>query len=610
MNAMDTSGLFSSRVLTDMRDGVMVIDHQGQIVVFNHSAEQILGLCASDVLGCNFAEVFLVREGSDDFNQAVLDAIAHRGVAQLQVVTFTPDGATAPLSLSLTTSFLHGEGSGAERTAAGVIVVFDDITELQTLQAEQVRQAQTLQAQHQELQKAYRSMEDGNRQLADALRQVRSVRRLGAVFAGVLVLGLGGVYAWQGHLLSGGQPTAPSLAVPAPIQATPYTVHPQPLSVSLSLTGRLSPLQTVNVPSPLSGRIAQVMVQQGDTVQAGQALVRLDTSEVEVKLREARTAVIKAEETLNQFENWDHSPDVTRARRMLTKSRMALDAQKKALDEAERLFGKGIIAANEVESVRQQHASQLLDHQSVEEELAAILARGASTQRQIARLELDTQRQRLRQHEAELAQAVVRSPVAGIVMRPAVSGSNKPNKQVSAGETFGQGELLLAVGDLKGLTVAARVGEVEVTQLKPGQAVTVSGDAFPGVQLHGTLRSVAPQADDTETRGLPVFQIQVSVDELTAAQRQQVWVGMSASLSVQVLKREAALMVPLSAVQQDPSGAWVWVQPTGEVGARKQSVQTGHTTPDSVEITSGLQAGNVVWLGRPNGQIAQQPGQH
>jgi HlyD family secretion protein len=352
------------------------------------------------------------------------------------------------------------------------------------------------------------------------------------------------------------------------------------------------------------------MVQQGDTVQAGQALVRLDTSEVEVKLREARTAVIKAEETLNQFENWDHSPDVTRARRMLTKSRMALDAQKKALDEAERLFGKGIIAANEVESVRQQHASQLLDHQSVEEELAAILARGASTQRQIARLELDTQRQRLRQHEAELAQAVVRSPVAGIVMRPAVSGSNKPNKQVSAGETFGQGELLLAVGDLKGLTVAARVGEVEVTQLKPGQAVTVSGDAFPGVQLHGTLRSVAPQADDTETRGLPVFQIQVSVDELTAAQRQQVWVGMSASLSVQVLKREAALMVPLSAVQQDPSGAWVWVQPTGEVGARKQSVQTGHTTPDSVEITSGLQAGNVVWLGRPNGQIAQQPGQH
>jgi HlyD family secretion protein len=87
-------------------------------------------------------------------------------------------------------------------------------------------------------------------------------------------------------------------------------VTPQPVSSSISLTGKLLPLQMVNLASPISGKVGQVLVRYGDVVKAGQPLVLMDTSEALIKHREAKSAFIKALTNYKQMEKWDTSTDV------------------------------------------------------------------------------------------------------------------------------------------------------------------------------------------------------------------------------------------------------------------------------------------------------------
>ena len=122
---------FSGRVLADMSDGVMVIDRSGHILAFNPAAERILGMSASEVLGKPFGAAFFLLEDNDEFNQAVLDAVRDGAVGRQQQLRFTRGDGQA-VALSLTSTYLQGEGD-AKSQPSGVILVFSDVTELQSL---------------------------------------------------------------------------------------------------------------------------------------------------------------------------------------------------------------------------------------------------------------------------------------------------------------------------------------------------------------------------------------------------------------------------------------------------------------------------------------------
>ncbi len=605
--------MIAGRILADMRDGVLSIDLTGKIITFNPAAQRMLGMTADDVADKSFGEVFLEFDSNDDFNQAVLDAIYDASTTHHQQVTFTnpakPEGEQT-VTLSLTTSFLQTEVDGLDNKRIGVIAVFNDITEVTALQASDARMALEMKAQHHALQEAFRATEGSNAKLAEALKKVQVTRVIVAV--SVLLLGLGtGLLYWRQSGHSGAMPLSVSATVDTGASngnasnATSYTVVPQAMSSRVALTGKLQPLQTVNVNTPLTGRVGSVNFQYGDVVAAGQVLVVMDTSEALVKSREARSAFIKANEAYQQVLDWEHGPDMTGARRSLTRAKLALDAQRKSLDENERLFAKGIIPANDYESAKQQFTGQQLDYQAAEEDLKAMRNKGKSGNLEVARIDMDNAQVRLRQVEAEMAQATVRSPVAGIVLKPSAGGggsggsgggAGKPSKLALKGESFQQGEILLAIGDLAGLSVATKVDEVDVTKLRQGQKAQVTGDAFPGITLVGTVRNVSPLADEGESRGLPSFVINVTVDSVTPEQRQRTLVGMSANLEILTYEKPDALMVPVAAVLVDAAGKRAVRRKKADGGVEEVPVQTGYTTLDAVEITQGLKAGDVVEL--------------
>jgi len=285
---MERDNVISGRILDDMNDGVVAIDLTGQIITFNPAAARILGMPEEGVLSKSFGEVFLLAEENDEFNQTILDAIYESSTSHNRIVPFTRND--RQITLALTTTFLKAEQGSGEKM--GVIAVFSDISELQALQEAEARLAEELKNKHRELQQAYLKTEEGNQQLQAALKKVQVIRITATAFTILLFLGIG-LSVWSRTPSFSSRPPSAGPET-AQVATTVIPVTPQPVSTSIALTGKLLPLQMVNLTSSISGKVAQVMVRYGDVVKAGQPLVTMDVSEAQIKHREAKAAYIKA----------------------------------------------------------------------------------------------------------------------------------------------------------------------------------------------------------------------------------------------------------------------------------------------------------------------------
>lgn len=588
---MEHNDIIYRNILNNMSDGVMTIDLNGQIVTFNNAADKTLGIKAEEVLNRPFAEAFLLLEGNDDFNQTVLDAVYESESIHNRVVGFNNGG--RDITLEVTTSFLQEDLDG-KRTKVAVIVVFKDITEVNKLRDAERQLTGKLKENHKELQDAYMKIEESNQSLETALKKVQMLRIGASAFAIVLFVGLG-LYSWnsKGALADGGghvsAPAGPSS------QVQTVTITPRHVSSSLLLTGELMPLQVINITSPFDGKVSEKMFQYGESVKKGRLLVRMNTYEVESQYRDAKVSYIRAAEALRELENWKDSTEVSNAKRTRSRAKMTLDKQQQTLSEVKSLFDKGIVPSSEYDNAKQQLINAEMDHTSAIEALDTALSKGREDNLNIARMELENAKLKLGLLENQRERAEVRAPVSGTVILPDTTGGNKgQSKFIEKGSSISLGEVLISIGDMEGLSVRTTVDEIGVLRIKKGQRVMVTGDAFPGTMLNGTVSHISSQAISGGRMGSPSFEVIVSIPKLTGEQKDKVLLGMSSSLEFIIYEKPDAMLVPISAVRFEGADRFVSVRDKASGGFRDVKVQTGPTTLDSVEITNGVSPGDEV----------------
>lgn len=450
---------------------------------------------------------------------------------------------------------------------------------------------------NQKIRYAYLDIEESNKRLRDALRRVRVIRILIIIFVVVLVIGGGGYYAWNRLFFQENFPTGPSPAagLPQPGTGPTYRVSPQPISASISLSGKVEPLKEVSVISPFTGKVKEKRFEYGQEVAKGDLLISMDTRELEVQIREAKAGFIKSQQEFGEVNAWETSPEVSRAKRAMTKARRSLESGKRKLKETLGLFEKGIIPRSEYESAQVELVN--LEHglQSAEEELASILEKGSRENVNMARLRLENARIKLKELEEKQSAANVYAPVSGIVILPVASGLDKP-KIIQEGVETTQGEILMSVGNLEGFSVKAKVDEVDIFKIKVGQEVKVSGDAFPDLSLKGKVTHISSQAGKGDYADVPMFDVIVTIESLNPEQKGRLRLGMTCSLEVMVYENPGALLIPLPFVHTDGRDRWVFVKDMGTGEPRKVPVKTGMTTIDSVEILKGLKEGDEVMM--------------
>ena len=403
--------------------------------------------------------------------------------------------------------------------------------------------------------------------------------------AGLIVLLAGAGIAVQSHR---------SAAEPLNTAEQWLAVKPDALVHQIGLVGKIEPDTTLILTAPFDGNVQANLVEQGQRVDAGQVLLRMDPALLEVQLRDALSAQLKARRTVQDMQNWDNSPTVSRARRSLRTAQMTAGNTQHKLTESENLFQRGIIPRNELDDLKQQTQQQQLDLIAARDELQQALEQGKGEYRQIAEMELTNATVKYDALYQQLEGKEVKAPFSGIVVPApgsgnAAQGAGNTNAPVQAGSKVGQGQVLFGLANIERLKIVAKVSELDINQLHQGQAVEVMGDGFDGERLSGSVSVVSGLAIAGDTQGSAQFPVTLSIPKLTPQQLQRVRLGMSARLTVVTYNNAQAIVIPSQAIQPDRT---VEYRPAMDKPVERVTVTTGQSTPQGVEVF-GLKPGFV-----------------
>jgi len=298
-------------------------------------------------------------------------------------------------------------------------------------------------------------------------------------------------------------------------QATRTTQAPQyvtqdvkrgSLTVTVTATGTLQPINQVDVSSELSGIVRSVEVKYNARVKAGQVLARLDTSKLEAQVKQSRAALEAARAKLLQMQ-----ATITEARATLARVRRARE-----------LSDNKVPSQADVDTA----VATLARAEADEASAAASVAQAQAT--------LDA-------NETDLGKAVLRSPSNGVVLTRSV----EPGQTVAA--SLQAPVLFTLAEDLAQMELHVYVDEADVGRVKEDQPATFTVDAYPNRVFQARISQV--RYGSKTVSGVVTYETVLSLDNTDLSLRP----GMTATAVITVQQIENRLLVPNAALRFTPS---------------------------------------------------------
>lgn len=312
---------------------------------------------------------------------------------------------------------------------------------------------------------------------------------------------------------------------------------------SVTATGTIEPVTSVDVGTQVSGVISKLYVDYNSVVKAGEVIAELDRTNLMSELSSAQASLKSAQSEL--------------------------DYQKTNYERYKTLYDKGLISANDFEQAR----------------LSYVQAQQKTQQ----------QKESVKKAQTNLGYATITSPIDGVVL----------SKEVEEGQTvassFSTPTLFKIARDLTDMRVIADVDEADIGDVKEGQRVTFTVDAFPDDTFEGQVTQVRQEAA-TESN-VVTYEVVISApnDDLKLKP------GLTANVVIFTMEAKDVLAVPSKALRFTPREAMlnsdetitdtddkekVWVKEGSNLKA--VAVETGMTNGTLTQITKGLKPGTHV----------------
>ena len=276
----------------------------------------------------------------------------------------------------------------------------------------------------------------------------------------------------------------------------------------VSVTGTIEATQ-VDVSVKITGRILERLVNEGDKVTRGQPLVRLDDSELAADVRRLEAGLRSAQATLRDLEKGARPQEIEDARAAVSSAEATRSMTEREFQRTDQLFKQNLIAAQDVDRARQAFDVARAQERSAREKLALLLEGSRPDQIDAARWQVSQAESALVQAQSRLREAMVVSPIDGVVLR----------KNLEAGETANPGVPILTLVNPRDVWLRAYVPETEVGRLKVGDAAKLRVDAFPDRVFTGRLTEIGSEAEYTprnvqtkKERVNLVFRIKIQID--------------------------------------------------------------------------------------------------
>jgi RND family efflux transporter MFP subunit len=309
---------------------------------------------------------------------------------------------------------------------------------------------------------------------------------------------------------------------------------------TVDAAGFVRPVVFSDVKAEVSGKIAKILVRDGQLVKKGDTLIELDPT------------LVKADED--------------EARRNVQLQEFNLEKVKRDLARAEALKAKGFVSDRELQDAR--------------------------TAYEVTKLQRDVAQSRLDKARENVRKTVLTAPHDGVID---ASNSLVEGQVVIGAQSINNGTTLMRVSDVSVLRVDVNLNEFAATRVSLGRAATVTFDSLPGLTKQGKVTFLAPFGTaDVKTPDLRVFPCQVSFPAGDGVRP-----GISGNLSVLIAKDTGCVAVPVSAIFVEGNDRILYVK--GEDGAwGRRSVKLGLSDAGWTQVKSGVAAGETVSLVRPS----------
>lgn len=317
---------------------------------------------------------------------------------------------------------------------------------------------------------------------------------------------------------------------------------------TVTATGTVEPIVQVEVGTQVSGTIARILVDYNSEVKKGQLVAELDRTVLEAEYKSQLSLLYSNQ---NEF-----------------------DYQKRNYTRMAGLHAQKMVSDSEFETAEYQYEN--------------------------ARRALDKSRSDLLKAETNLKYCMIYSPIDGVVISRAVD----EGQTVAA--TFNTPKLFVIANDLRNMRVIADVDEADIGQVKEGQKVIFSVDAFPDEYFEGEVTQV--RLEPIVESNVVTYEVVINAPNLDLKLKP----GLTANITVLIHEKENVLMMPLRALRFQPEevdgepvlskeqpaakgSKSVWVQ--NAEGLACKNVRTGVSDGIYTEVLEGVNAGERVVIG-------------
>ncbi len=399
------------------------------------------------------------------------------------------------------------------------------------------------------------------------------------------------------------------------------TVSRGELVARLTSSGTLKPIQSITYRSPIPGRDVEIrdLAPEGTHVKAGDVVVKLDTTDLELEAARVRQDFRQAQLDLQVAEGeyedagaevkaikeGEGALTVDEAKSALQRSQKKAERLRQEYEHLKPLLDKGYITRDELAKTEDQMEEAEAELLLARRKTDVVVEMTHPREQKRADLALAQSAAKLgqsRQHASELEQrlAFLTGLIDGCTIRARTPGlivyeenlSANPRRKLRIGDRVFATQGIVTIPEVNRMQVEATVSESEVHRVQAGQPAEVRVEAFPDLKLTGTVTRVGTLASASPTRPFDDkrFDLIIALDPTTAELRPE----MSIRADVIVGTRQNVLMVPVTAVFNNQGTRVVYV--SGATGTEMRRVDTGESNDRMVEIVGGLREGDRVSL--------------
>lgn len=323
-------------------------------------------------------------------------------------------------------------------------------------------------------------------------------------------------------------------------------VAPANIMNSITATGTIEPVTSVTVGTQVSGIVSKLFVDYNSVVKKGQVIAELDKTNLMSQLNTAKTQLATAQSQLNyQTANY---------KRYKT------------------LFEKGLVAADDFDNAK-------LSYTQAKEQVVSA-------------------KEEVQRAQTNLGYATITSPIDGVVL----------SKSVEEGQTvaasFSTPELFTIAQDLTNMQVVADVDEADIGDVKEGERVSFTVDAYPDDTFEGEVKQVRQEA--TTTNNVVTYEVVISAPNADLKLKP----GLTANVTIYTAERKGVLSVPSKALRFTPQKETVGKMKIVDAANAKNKVWTiegnsivahkvniGMTDGTNTQIVGGIAEGTKVVTG-------------